>query len=251
MKKGLLSILAVVATVAMITSCGNNSSNFDIDVADDGIFGKLPVISAEYKDQGVGFLKELLTTKDKEKQKEALQKTQELENKANEVFLAALEEIKDIEIPTEVGDSMPIKINTPFRINKEEGAEFSEIPIIAEAEMTIDQPDRFAQDFFWFTFPKVVLVDAEGQPLLYLKGTNKMQKDQNCQNAGAKFNIEVMVHMKLWNAKLLGMAKKIVLYNEKGETFQNIRKANNEAEKEYDQKMNQILSGEESEEGED
>jgi hypothetical protein len=248
MKKGLSSILAVVAIVAMMTSCGKSGSNFDIDVADDGIFGKLPVITAEYKDQGVEFMKELLNTKDREKQKEALQKTQELENKANEVFMAAFEDIKDIEIPTEVGDSMPIKINTPFKINKEEGAEFSEIPIIAEAEMTIDQPDRFAQDFFWFTYPKVVLVDAGGKPLLYLKGTNKMLKDQNCQNAGAKFNIEVIVHMKLWNAKLLGQAKKIVLYNEKSETFQSIRKENNEAEKGYDKKMNQLLSGDKSEE---
>ena len=243
MKKELFSIMAVVATVAMITSCGKSGSNFDIDVKDDGVFGKLPVITAEYKDQGVEYMMELLNTKDKEKQKEALLKTQELEKKANEEFLAALEDIKDIEIPTEVGDSMPIKVNVPFKINKDEGAEFSEIPIIAEAELTIDQPDRFAPDFFWFTHPKVVLVDANGEPLLYLKGTNKMQKDQNCQNAGAKFNIEVVVHMKLWNAKLLGQAKKIVLYNEKGETFKNIRKANNDAEKEYDQKMNQLLSG--------
>lgn len=247
MKKGFISILVIVATLAMMTSCGKSGSNFDIDVADDGVFGKLPVITAEYKDQGVNFMKELLTTKDKEKQKEALLKTQELENKANEEFLAALEEIKDIEIPTEVGDNMPIKINIPFKINQKETSEFSEIPLIAEAEMTIDQPDRFAEKFFWFTFPKVVLVDADGKPLLYLKGTNKMQQDQNCQNAGAKFNIEVTVHMKLWNAKLLGMAKKIVLYNEKGENFANIRKKNNEAEKEYDQKINQLLSGGEEE----
>ena len=245
MKKGFLSIMAVAAAVALVTSCGKSGSNFNINIADDGVFGKLPVITAEYKDQGVDIMKELLTTKDKEKQKEALMKTQELENKANEEFMAAFEGMKDLEIPTEVGDSMPIKIVTPFRINKDETAEFSEIPIIAEAEMTIDQPDRFAKDFFWFTYPKVVLVDANGQPLLFLKGTNKMQQDQNCQKAGAKFNIEVTVHMKLWNADLLGKAKKIVLYNEKGEAFQSIRKANNDAEREYDEKINQLLSREE------
>ena len=44
--------MAVFATVAMITSCGKSGSNFDIDVKDDGVFGKLPVITAEYKDQG-------------------------------------------------------------------------------------------------------------------------------------------------------------------------------------------------------
>lgn len=247
MKKILSSILGIVAIVAMMTSCGKSGSNFDINIADDGVFGKLPVITAEYKDQGVDYMKELLTTKDKEKQKEVFIKTQELENKANEEFLAALEEIKDAEIPTEVGENMPIKVNVPFKINKDETAEFSEIPIIAEVEMTIDQPDRFAKDFFWFTYPKVVLVDGDGQPLLYLKGTNKMLKDQNCQNAGAKFNIEVNVHMKLWNADLLGKAKKIVLYNEKSDAFQDIRKANNEAEKEYEQKINQLLSGGEEE----
>lgn len=233
--------------VAMMTGCGKSGSNFNINVADDGVFGKLPVITAEYKDQGVDYMKELLTTKDKEKQKEVLIKTQELENKANEAFLAALEDIKDAEIPTEVGENMPIKVTKPFKINSDETAEFSEIPIIAEVEMAIDQPDRFAQDFFWFTYPKVVLVDGDGQPLLYLKGTNKMQKEQNCQNAGAKFNIEVNVHMKLWNADLLGKAKKIVLYNEKSDAFKAIRKANNDVEKEYDQKINQLLSGGEEE----
>ena len=228
----------------MMTSCGKSGSHFDINVADDGVFGKLPVITAEYKDQGFVYMKELLITKDKEKQKEFFKKAQELESKANEEFLAAFDDIKDTEIPTEVGENMPIKVNVPFKINKDETAEFSEFSIIAEAELTIDQPDRFAKDFFWFTFPKVVLVDGDGQPLLYLKGINKMQKDQNCQKAGAKFNIEVNVHMKLWNADMLGRAKKIVLYNEKSDAFKAIRKANNDAEKLYEQKINSILSGE-------
>ena len=65
MKKTFFSIMAVAAMVAMMTGCGKSGSNFNINVADDGVFGKLPVITAEYKDQGVDYMKELLTTKDK------------------------------------------------------------------------------------------------------------------------------------------------------------------------------------------
>jgi len=248
MKQIILTLTLGVSVLAMLNSCGKSSSGVIADVSDDGVFGSLPVICAEYYDKGIELMKELMAAKDDNSQKEVLAKIKEEEEKGDKEFIEAYKAMGNIEIPVELSENLPIKITKPFTVNTEKDIEFGEIHFIAEAEHTFDQPDRFAKNFFWYTYPKVVFVDEANQPLMYVRNRNKMQEGQNNQEAGSKFNIEIEVDFKMWNVELLGKAKKIVLFHEKSDTLKAIIKATKEKEKAHDKKMLNLLDGKEVEE---
>ncbi len=251
MKQIILKLTFGISILVMLSSCGKSKSGIAPDVSDDGVFGPLPVICAKYYDMGTELMKELMAAKDDNTKKEVLTKIKSEEENGDNEFIEACKGMGDIEIPIELSENMPIKITKPFTVNTEKDIEFGEIHFIAEAEHTFDQPDRFAKNFFWYTYPKAVFVDEANHPLMYIRNHNRMQEGQNNQEAGSKFNIEIEVDFKMWNIELLSKAKKIVLFHEKSDTLKAIIKATRERERTYNKKMMDRLSGKADEEGED
>ena len=124
MKKNLFKTYAFAAVVALVgmslTSCGGGSSS-DSDVSDiptDGILGDLPMLTAKYCDQVVDLREKMFSDQlSEDEQKKAKAEFDQLREEQKAKMLLGRNALDGKEIPVEVQDGVPTKVEGTLKID--------------------------------------------------------------------------------------------------------------------------------------
>ncbi len=245
MKRNILSVLVSAAIVVLGVSCGNGDAG---GVADDGLFGQLPAITADHGEKAISLMEELGGVTSKEEAEAVSAKVKTTEEELNAAIEAERQNLKDKEFPTVVSDSVPFKLTAAFKLDMEE-SEDDELVLVAYVENIADTYRGFhdgkMDDKSKYDVRKtgVVLVDGDDNPLCTphrARYVADVADGEDAHAVGAKGKITVKIKMAPWNAEWLGKTAKLMIVNEGSSLYKTTRKATDDADVAYFHKIHDL-----------
>lgn len=214
---------ALVLMTTVISACGRSSNSTDATpeaLPTDGILGELPKAIAEYEAAEAAYnaqYKELKNT-DPEKAK-AFKKEHDAQNiraKFKKETQPALEKtLEGKEIPVEVADGVPLKLDKNLTLDAECHATTTGV-YTAEAKS-----DKKYYDY------SPIAYDSDGNPIARLENYVSMHAEE-----GKTFNLFYKINISDYNAASWAHLKKIIIMDKDSEEFKQAEatiKANKEA----------------------
>lgn len=247
MKKVFLSVFSVIGAVCLMTGCSGGGSASS--VSDDGMFGSLPQVTAEYKDKAMQVIQELSKLTDASKKDEFVAKVKAMEEEANKAFDAELAKLKGKEFATEVGKGVPYKVVKPFAIDEQGKKEFGVVYLVGVVETTVGLIGYDNRDGFRSHSVAVAAADGDGKPLTLLSthlSYSDFEASAPFKAAGTKAFARLKFEAEPWNLDALGKAEKISLILDESEDYKQLREADKNAKKAFEEKMTEMLKKDET-----
>ena len=223
----------VVLTIGLAMACGDGSG-----LGSNGVFGKLPGLVDKYTEQGMALIQEANNLTDKDGQKKFKEKLDALKQQAEEEFAAEYTQLENAEMPTEVQDDVPLKVEKPFTLDKDgkQDSELMQIVALVEAKEEIASRHDYA----------LIAVDGDGTPLTVISrfvNFDDLENAEKFQAPGTKAYARAKVELDPWNTEALAKTKKLLIISRDSDPYNQAKKAGEEAQKAYQTKIEEAIKG--------